>query len=128
MNLTDKEEETAPKGFLYQNQFVKYGESLKQVAQIVGLGLCCICNQLAPSMMHVQVRQLEKAAENGQKATTTHTPQTKASALLPELAVFQGNATTVSGHQTKCLQSLTEPFHKPHHRLPASRCNASCYL
>lgn len=90
--------------------------------------MCCDCNQLASSTVHVQVRRLENAAENEQKAITTYTPQIKASALLPEFAVFQGTATTVSGHQTKRLQSLPEIFHKPHYRLPARRCSASCYL
>lgn len=42
VNLTDKEEETTLEGSLYQNQFVKYGESLKQVAQMVGLGMCVV--------------------------------------------------------------------------------------
>lgn len=61
--------------------------------------------------MHVQVRGLEKAEKNEQKSITTYKPQIKTSALQPELAVFQGTATTVSGYQTKCLQSLSEIFH-----------------
>lgn len=95
---------------------------------VAGWDMCCDCNQLAPSTTRVQVRRLEKAAEKEQKAITTYLPQVKASAWLPELAVFQGTAVTVSGHPTKRLQSLLGIFHEPHRRLPARRCSAFCYL
>lgn len=70
----------------------------------------------------------EKEYKNEQKPISTYTPHTKVSALLPELAVFQGPAIAVSGHQSKYLQNFPEIISEPHHRLPSRSCSASSYL